>query len=139
MMRYFLSRLKKTKSEPKGQTAAKFALVFLPLVVLLLGIIEFSWLFHAQITLISAAREGARAAAIGEDCLSAVHNHMQSTPVSLSEVKVRPGGDAANRWYVVEVTAQIKPLVGLFIKGNTISFSAKAFMRAGLEQKGEIL
>ncbi|HOL16866.1 MAG TPA: TadE/TadG family type IV pilus assembly protein [Bacillota bacterium] len=138
MMHYLLTCLKKIKSEPKGQALAEFALVSLPLVLLLLGIIEFGWLFHAQMTVISAAREGARAAAAGEDCLSAVQNYMQATPVALAEVNVRPGGGENNPWSMVEVTGQIKPLVGLFIKGNTINLSAQAAMRTGLKQKGEI-
>jgi len=56
-------KLRLLKNE-KGQSLVEFALVLPVLMMILLGIIEFGWLFNAQITLTSAAREGARVYAI---------------------------------------------------------------------------
>ena len=44
----------------RGAAAVEFALVLLPLCLILLGIIEFGWIFNQQISLSNAAREAAR-------------------------------------------------------------------------------
>ena len=127
-MRLKLSRLKKWLGEHNGQSLVEFAFVSLPLLLLLLGMIEFGWLFNAQITITSAAREGARAAAVGEDPRLAVERHLSSTAVDLTEVFVVPGGKAADRWNPVRVSGRIEPLVGLFVT-HTVNLSAEATMR----------
>ena len=53
------------KSE-NGQSLVEFALVLPVLLLILLGIVEFGWLFNAQISMTSAAREGARVLAVQE-------------------------------------------------------------------------
>ncbi len=50
-----------------GQGLVEFALVLPILMIILLGIIEFGFMFNAKITLNSAAREGARIYAITND------------------------------------------------------------------------
>jgi Flp pilus assembly protein TadG len=49
---------------PRGQALAEFALVLLPILLILVGIIQFGLLFGANVSLTNAAREGARAATI---------------------------------------------------------------------------
>lgn len=44
-----------------GAAAVEFALISIPLLVLVLGIIQFGFIFYSQIMLSQAAREGARA------------------------------------------------------------------------------
>ena len=44
----------------RGQSLVEFALVLLPLFMILLGIIQFGFVFNAYVTLTNAAREGAR-------------------------------------------------------------------------------
>ncbi|MGH2477833.1 MAG: TadE/TadG family type IV pilus assembly protein [Candidatus Limnocylindrales bacterium] len=43
-----------------GQSLVEFALVMLPLFVILLGIIQFGFVFNAYVTITNASREGAR-------------------------------------------------------------------------------
>jgi Flp pilus assembly protein TadG len=49
---------------PRGQALVEFALVLLPIMLILVGIVQFGLLFGANVTLTNAAREGARAATI---------------------------------------------------------------------------
>jgi hypothetical protein len=51
----------------RGAAAVELALVVLPLLLLLLGIVEFSRAFYTQLRLQDAAREGARAIALQYD------------------------------------------------------------------------
>jgi Flp pilus assembly protein TadG len=44
----------------RGQSLVEFALVLVPLFVILLGIIQFGFVFNAYVTITNAAREGAR-------------------------------------------------------------------------------
>lgn len=60
-------RIDKLKRDEKGQTMIEFALVFLILVILVLGIVQFSMIFSGQIAVTNAAREGARAATVGTE------------------------------------------------------------------------
>jgi Flp pilus assembly protein TadG len=43
-----------------GQSLVEFALVLLPLFIILLGIIQFGFVFNAYVTITNASREGAR-------------------------------------------------------------------------------
>lgn len=47
-----------------GQALAEFALVLVPLLLILLGIIQMGLVFNAQVTITNAVREGARTATI---------------------------------------------------------------------------
>ena len=51
----------------RGAAAVEFALIVIPLLILLLGIIEFGYIFNQQLTVTNAAREGARVLAITKD------------------------------------------------------------------------
>jgi Flp pilus assembly protein TadG len=48
----------------RGQSLVEFALILTPLLMILLGIIQFGLIFNAQVTITNAAREGARAATV---------------------------------------------------------------------------
>lgn len=50
--------------EPEGQALVEFAIVLLPVMLILVGIIQFGLLFGANVSLTNAAREGARAGTI---------------------------------------------------------------------------
>ena len=52
------------RAEPTGQALVEFAIVLVPLLVILVGVIQFGFLFGANVTLTNAAREGARAGTI---------------------------------------------------------------------------
>ncbi|MGI9824299.1 TadE/TadG family type IV pilus assembly protein [Agromyces sp. Marseille-Q5079] len=60
-----MMRSRGARSE-RGAAAVEFALVALPLVMLLLGILDFGWIFNQQVSLTNAARESARYYAVRE-------------------------------------------------------------------------
>jgi Flp pilus assembly protein TadG len=53
-----------TLPQPRGQALVEFAAVLLPILLVVVGIIQFGLLFNANVTITNAAREGARAATI---------------------------------------------------------------------------
>jgi hypothetical protein len=50
--------------DPRGQAMVEFAAVLLPILLIVVGIIQFGLIFGANVTLTNAAREAARAATI---------------------------------------------------------------------------
>jgi Flp pilus assembly protein TadG len=60
-----VNNINKFKKE-SGQTLVEFALILPILLLLIFGAIEFGRVFHATHVITSAAREGARAAAVGK-------------------------------------------------------------------------
>jgi Flp pilus assembly protein TadG len=52
------------KKSEKGQAMVEFALVLIPLLIIIGGIIDFGWIFYHKVMINNAAREGARYAAI---------------------------------------------------------------------------
>ncbi len=64
MIRKILQRLRKSDH---GASFIEFALVLPFLLALVIGIVEFGWIFNGYINITGAAREGARLAARGEE------------------------------------------------------------------------
>ena len=58
------NRLRRRRSADEGQSLVEFALVLTPLFLILLGIIQFGFIFNAYITITNATREAAREASI---------------------------------------------------------------------------
>ena len=123
------------KNDERGAAAVELALV-LPIVLLLLfGIVEFGRGYNAKITLTHAAREGARAAAVGDDdVLATVQAAATTLSISADEVKVTDASGAAISTCTsgpVTVTVSdtydiILPIPGL---GTSITLSSKGTMR----------
>ncbi|OGN82346.1 MAG: hypothetical protein A2X23_05070 [Chloroflexi bacterium GWC2_73_18] len=59
-MRGRRSILGRTYRAGRGQSLAEFALILTPLLLLLLGIIQFGFIFNTSVTITNAVREGAR-------------------------------------------------------------------------------
>lgn len=78
-----------------GAAAVEFALVLLPLVMLLFGIIDFGWIFNQQVSLSNAAREAARHYAVhepdGGTIAQAVTWGMGTAPTVLAPSWAAPG------------------------------------------------
>ena len=113
----------------KGQSLVEFAIVVIPLLLLVLGIVEFGWLFNGQIVLTSSAREGARVAAVGgteTEIKLAVTEHVSGSAVSVADgsVNISKVGEKVT----VTVGGQIEPLVGFFVH-NAVNLTAEAVMR----------
>jgi hypothetical protein len=56
--------LRRRRAEERGQALVEFAFVLLPVLLLVVGIVQFGLLFGANVTLTNAAREAARAGTI---------------------------------------------------------------------------
>ncbi|MBO1265976.1 pilus assembly protein [Proteiniclasticum sp. SCR006] len=120
----------------EGQGLVEFALVLPILLLFLLGIIEFGWLFNARISLTSAAREGARVAAVSNINHQAKAEEAVTSSLSgASGVVVTSVGydsdiDTLNniRNVIIEVNGQVEPLIGFFVTGPQ-QMTAKATMR----------
>jgi Flp pilus assembly protein TadG len=63
----FAVRKMVSRSREAGQSMVEFALVLPLLIIMLLGIIQFGFILNGLVVVNAAAREGARAAAVGED------------------------------------------------------------------------
>lgn len=57
-------RSPRARRDQRGQSLVEFALVLTPLFLLLLGIIQFGFIFNSYVTLTNAAREAARSGSI---------------------------------------------------------------------------
>lgn len=122
-------RLLKFIKNEKGQSIIEFALILPILIFLLMGIIEYGWLFNGKITLTSAAREGARVVAITKNQSKAtdavtkaiVGSGLTNINVSYSDV------DTEN--VKVTVNAKLIPIVGFWIKNPTVDMNSVAVMR----------
>jgi Flp pilus assembly protein TadG len=55
---------RRRRDQAGGQSLVEFALILTPLFLLLLGIIQFGFIFNAYVTMTNAAREGARTGTI---------------------------------------------------------------------------
>ncbi|WP_426225610.1 TadE/TadG family type IV pilus assembly protein [Pseudarthrobacter sp. DSP2-3-2b1] len=71
-----------SRTSERGAVAVEFAIVAPVLVMLLLGIMEFSRAYNAQASLAAAAREGVRVLAISNDVIAA-RKAAKDTAVSL--------------------------------------------------------
>jgi Flp pilus assembly protein TadG len=59
-----LRRPTRAPRRARGQSLVEFALVLIPLLLLILGIIQFGFIFNSYVTMTNAAREGARTGTI---------------------------------------------------------------------------
>jgi Flp pilus assembly protein TadG len=57
-------RMRRSRGTDRGAVAVEFALVLVPLLILVFGIIDFGRVYNEQITLTSLARQGARIASL---------------------------------------------------------------------------
>ena len=119
----------------RGAVMVELAFILPILVMLLVGIIEFGRAYSAQVSIQGAAREGARALALGE--LSgvvdaAVKDHAGSaTDVKVGQDPCLSGASGPSDYATVTVTAQFEFSIPFWgTKPKTLE--AKASMRCGL-------
>ncbi|MFQ3671435.1 MAG: TadE family protein [Verrucomicrobiia bacterium] len=132
----------------RGQAVVEFALVLPVLLVLLLGIIELSWLAKTYITLANSAREGARTAAVGRATAAVTERTEQAASplnvtvtlqvspddgTSWSSLGNGPGGTsnaaATGQLIRVRVTTTHQQLSGFFPFLNSLTVREEAIMR----------
>lgn len=134
LIRRLFRRFKKNES---GVSLIEFALVLPLLLALVLGIIEFGWLFNGYITITGAAREGARFAVVGKDDLivTAVENHLGH--LQISNLNVDPGSANPGEERTIEVNGDMQLLTGFFpFVDNPFPLRATATMRQEMVAAG---
>lgn len=123
------------KHDQRGSAAVEFAIILPLLMTLLLGIVEFGYLFNQQISLTQAAREGAREYALhhgqpGFDLTTTVQNAAPSlgTVTATSDpTSGCPSGTTA----IITVARTYSSLTGWFDFLSTTNLEGKGAMRCG--------
>jgi Flp pilus assembly protein TadG len=98
----------------RGAALVELAIVTPVLLLLVMGIIEFGWIFNGFITITGAAREGARVAVVDVDgdYTKAVNDHINNLPrLSVSSTS-KSGGAAQGDDIIVTVEGNIARLFG---------------------------
>jgi Flp pilus assembly protein TadG len=114
----------------RGAILVEFALIVPILVILLVGIIEFGRAYNTQIALQGAAREGARALALGKSAEAAVEASRGRVSMSVSSTTGCPTDDDES---FASVTTSTNFTFGIpFVPIGTKTFNATAAMRCGL-------
>ena len=111
--------MKKFIKSRKGQAAVEFALVLPIFIILVFGIMEFSRLWETVSVLTSAAREGARVAAVTAPDVTAATNAAQNilTAGNITGATITVAGPNATDEVIVTVSMTYTPLTGNIIPG----------------------
>lgn len=117
----------------KGASLLELAIVTPFLLVLVIGIVEFGWIFAGYISVTGAAREGARNASMGQETalvIEAVETHAKNftevqkgTILDIVIPADYPAGIAMGEEVAIEVYGEISSLTSLFSgSGGVIPF-----------------
>ncbi|MFO7690443.1 MAG: TadE/TadG family type IV pilus assembly protein [Cryobacterium sp.] len=127
--------LRRTAASERGAAAVEFALVLPALLLLVLGMIEFSRVYNVQISLSNAAREGARTMAIENDpgeaklAASLAAPSVVNPVLAPGDVTVSPADCAAGSAATVTINYDVQLLTGYF--GLTLPLTGKGAMLCG--------
>ena len=120
----------------RGAAVVELALVLPLLLFVLFGVIDFGRMLNAQLTLTEAAREGARAAALGQDANARVQATATNLHGVTDTVTACPAGGSATANAVVVTNvgftfvtplAVLAPLFGATL-GSSTTLSGKGVM-----------
>ncbi len=109
--------LAKTVKDHKGQTMVEFALVLPLLLILLMGTIESGRILYSYLIITNAAREGARAGAVGHadsEIISKIETAAGSLDRSSLSISISPV-DPASRTRGVPLTVSLDYTVDLVV------------------------
>ncbi len=120
----------------RGAAMVEFALVLPILLLLVIGIVEFGRAYNAQVSIQGAAREGARALALGEPA-AAVSAAVTNAAPSVSGLSISqsgcPAGSTSTSTAYATVTVSTNFTFGIpFVDLGTRTLTATARMRCGL-------
>lgn len=125
------------KVNEKGQSLVEFALLLPILLLILMGIIQFGIIFNGQVTVTSAAREGARLAVVGADD-EQVKDRVEEAAVALllnidrdDDIEINRAVDGDEGKLSVKVDGEVDiivPLLGMFT-GESFVLSSESVMR----------
>lgn len=120
----------------KGQSMVEFALVIPVLLLIVIGIIEFGFMFSSYLTLTNASREAVRFISLGGDDVSAIlraNNVAVNTDPNRMEINISP--TSSNRSRGDSVTVEIiyaydflTPFMDALM-GNNFNLRVEATMR----------
>jgi Flp pilus assembly protein TadG len=120
----------------RGAAMVELAIILPFLIVLLVGIIDFGRAFSSQVSIQGAAREGARALALGEsggDVATAVNNAAGSANVSDITQTACPASSSSSSTAYATVVVKADFTFGIpFVPLGTKTLTASASMRCGL-------
>jgi len=120
----------------RGAAMVEFAIISIPLLILVMGIIQFGFLFNAQISIQSAAREGARELALKRpNWESAVQGALNlSDPVTATAVSTCPTPSTSTTSYAKVQVSTTFSLNMPFLPESlrNVELDADAAMRCGL-------
>lgn len=129
-------RTDRSSDDDRGAIIVEFALIVPILLMLLVGIINFGVAYNTQIRVQGAAREGARALALGNSAVEAVDrlNLIEGgDAISVSSQRGCPDGDPDPDDAYAEVTTSAEFTFRIpFVPLGTRTLSATASMRCGL-------
>jgi len=110
----------------------EFAIILPVLLLLILGMVEFSRAYNAQITLTQASREGARVLAITKDSNEAITATKNVAGTTLDTTQLSVTTSACNSGDPTSVTANYPFTYKIPLYGTaTISLTATGVMRCG--------
>ena len=129
--------------DENGQAVVEFAIIAPILLLILCAIIDFSWIFSAQIATNNCAREGARFASTSSDYGSIAVQTAQkvnntansiirenlSTEVTYTNAQNPKAGDVT-----VKITSEVKTLTvvaNTIFGGNKVNLSSSVTMKVG--------
>lgn len=122
------------KRDESGAAVVEFALVLPILILLVLGIIEFSRAYNAQISLSAAAREGVRVMAIKNDPAAARSATINASPslnpaLTTGNIVFSPASCLAGASVTVTARYNFEFVTGIF--GDDMTLTGKGVMRCG--------
>lgn len=119
----------------RGQGMVELALTLPILILLVAGMMEFGQVIHQQLVVTEAAREGARAAAVG-DSDTVIANVVRSAASTIDrgnlQVNISPGVRVRGNAVTVTVSNPVQiitPLISSFFPANPFIVQATAIMR----------
>lgn len=125
-----MTRLRNYVRNNRGQAMVEFALLLPVLLLILCGIIEYGRVFNETLVVTAAAREGARAAAVGNDGSAAAANY--AAAINRGGLRVTVSSAVAGQPVTVIVTNQvpiITPGMAVFFPENPMIVRGVAVMR----------
>lgn len=131
-MRPFLRHYIGGQTRQKGQSLVEFALVMPVFIVLLFGIMEFGRLWEVSNVMTSAAREGARVAAVTAPDVEAVTRTVQNIldAGQITDAEIQISGPNSDNEISVALTLDYEPMSGVIIPGlTTLSITRSTTMR----------
>jgi hypothetical protein len=127
-VRIFKGSSHASHSGEKGAAALEFALIAPILVLLIAGIVEFGFVFQAQLALTHGAREGARMAAVGKyDAAVVINRASPVSPIVITTIPAPPSAATSGQAITITLTNNYRWTVLPF--PGTVQLRGQATMR----------